>query len=102
IFGIAGPNGAGKSTLINMMLGFLRPSAGTVTINGHKPRVYIETSGASYLSELIAIPPTWNLERALALSAVLADLPAAERRARVNAVIELLGLDEHRRKRVKQ
>lgn len=33
-FGFLGPNGAGKSTTINMLVGLLRPTAGTVKING--------------------------------------------------------------------
>ena len=36
VTGLLGPNGAGKSTLINMMAGFLEPSAGTVTLDGEK------------------------------------------------------------------
>ncbi len=34
VTGLLGPNGAGKSTLINMMAGFLQPSAGTVKFDG--------------------------------------------------------------------
>ena len=34
IFGFIGPNGAGKTTTIKMMTGILRPSSGSVTING--------------------------------------------------------------------
>ncbi|MFW6003195.1 MAG: ATP-binding cassette domain-containing protein [Halanaeroarchaeum sp.] len=34
IFGFLGPNGAGKSTTINMLLGFVRPSAGTIRVLG--------------------------------------------------------------------
>jgi len=34
IVGLLGPNGAGKTTTINMILGVLEPSAGTVRING--------------------------------------------------------------------
>src|SRR3954469_13517189 len=34
IVGLLGPNGAGKTTTINMVLGVLEPTAGTVAING--------------------------------------------------------------------
>jgi ABC-2 type transport system ATP-binding protein len=35
VYGFLGPNGAGKTTTIRMLLGLLRPSAGTVRIFGH-------------------------------------------------------------------
>jgi len=34
IVGLLGPNGAGKTTIINMILGVLEPSAGTILIEG--------------------------------------------------------------------
>jgi ABC-2 type transport system ATP-binding protein len=34
VFGFLGPNGAGKSTTINMILGFLQPSSGSVDVLG--------------------------------------------------------------------
>jgi ABC-2 type transport system ATP-binding protein len=34
IFGLLGPNGAGKSTAIRMVLGFMKPTAGKVTVAG--------------------------------------------------------------------
>ncbi|GAA0224980.1 ATP-binding cassette domain-containing protein [Haladaptatus pallidirubidus] len=34
VFGFLGPNGAGKSTTINLILDFIRPSEGTVTVLG--------------------------------------------------------------------
>jgi ABC-2 type transport system ATP-binding protein len=35
IHGFLGPNGAGKTTTIRMMAGLLRPTAGSIAINGH-------------------------------------------------------------------
>ena len=35
IFGFLGPNGAGKSTTIRLMLGFLKPDSGDVSLLGH-------------------------------------------------------------------
>jgi ABC-2 type transport system ATP-binding protein len=37
IIGYIGPNGAGKSTTIKMMTGILKPSDGTILVNGHIP-----------------------------------------------------------------
>ncbi|MBN2387748.1 MAG: ATP-binding cassette domain-containing protein [Anaerolineales bacterium] len=37
IVGYIGPNGAGKSTTIKMMTGILKPTAGTITVNGQVP-----------------------------------------------------------------
>ena len=101
ILGIAGPNGAGKTTLIAMMLGYLRPTTGTVEIKGMPARTYVERNGIGYLSELIAINPKWKAETALARYATLAGIPESQIPAHVNSVIERLGLSEHREKKVK-
>jgi ABC-type multidrug transport system ATPase subunit len=101
VLGIAGPNGAGKSTLISLVLGYIRPTKGRVTIGGLEPRRYVEKNGIGYLSELMNINPNWTAESALRRFAVLADIKPADVQTRVNAVIDQLGIDEHRSKKIK-
>jgi ABC-2 type transport system ATP-binding protein len=102
VFGLAGPNGAGKSTLIALLLGYLGPTEGTIRIAGMEPRRFIEAQGIGYLSELVNIPPAWRVVDALRRYALLAGVPARGRDARVGEVIDAMGLEEHRHKRVKQ
>lgn len=101
VLGIAGPNGAGKSTLIAMLLGFLAPDEGQVTIDGIGPRAFVEREGVSYLPELMALPLGWRADDALLRLAALAGIPAAGRAAARERVIDAVGIAEHRRKRLK-
>lgn len=101
VLGIAGPNGAGKSTLISLLLGYILPTKGSLTINGVSPRSYVEQNGIGYLSELMTIQPGWTAESALKRFAVLANVPPAQVKVRVDAVIEQLGIGEHRSKKIK-
>lgn len=102
VVGLAGPNGAGKSTLIDILLGYLAPTTGRATIAGRAPRDYIEANGVGYLSELVAIPPSWTARSALVRYAVLAGLAADEIPSRVANTIVQLDLGEHERKKVRQ
>mgnify|MGYP006281095569 CR=1 FL=1 len=101
VLGIAGPNGAGKTTMLALLLGFLRPTAGTLRIAGMEPRAYVEANGVAYVPELMALPNSWTVDGALQRLATLADLPASERDAAIDRVVEALAIGEHRSKRLK-
>ena len=36
VLGIVGQNGAGKSTTFKMIMNFLKPDQGSITVNGHE------------------------------------------------------------------
>jgi ABC-2 type transport system ATP-binding protein len=101
VLGIAGPNGAGKSTIISLLLGFLQPTTGTISIDGMKPRAYVEKYGVAYVPELMALPTHWRMEGALRRLAVLTGVPAGALTAEVDRVIDTLSIEEHRAKRLK-
>jgi ABC-2 type transport system ATP-binding protein len=97
VTGFLGPNGAGKSTTMRMMVGLDRPTAGSVRINGRAPAAHaapLHEVGA--LLEARAVHPgrsARNHLRALALTSGIG-------RARVDQVLDLVGLAEVADKRV--
>ena len=61
IMGLLGPNGCGKSTTIGMMLGLIKPTSGSVTING----LDIENNRTNLLEKMNFISPYVELPKKL-------------------------------------
>ncbi len=95
MWGVVGPNGAGKTTLFGLLLGFLRPTEGTVRIDGLEPRRYLRREGAAYLPERFRLPPEWMVGAALRALADLEGLRRPQARARVAALLERFDLAGH-------
>jgi ABC-2 type transport system ATP-binding protein len=89
--GIVGPNGAGKSTLLRLLLGYLRPTTGTLTVAGLPPRVFVERHGIGYVPERPAISPRWTVRGTLRAFAALGDVEPW--RERVDRTLHDLGLE---------
>ena len=53
VYGFLGPNGAGKTTTLRMLLGLIRPTAGTATVAGHAPG---DPAGMARIGAIIETP----------------------------------------------
>ncbi len=96
VTGFLGPNGAGKSTTMRMILGLDRPTSGSVTVNG---KLYAEHSAPLHevgaLLEARSIHTGRSAFNHLLCLAQTSGIP----RARVDEVIDLVGLRDVARKR---
>jgi len=95
VLGFLGPNGAGKSTTMKMLTGFLTPSAGTATINGHD---IINDSLAArriigYLPEGAPSYDEMTVRSFLEFIARVRGFKGREARRKAAAAIERLNLD---------
>ncbi len=76
VVGLLGPNGAGKSTTVKMLLGLLRPTAGTCTVLGQAAGHAATQARVGYLPEESAFWPTLTARETLDLLAGLTARPS--------------------------
>jgi ABC-type multidrug transport system ATPase subunit len=103
MIGILGPNGAGKTTLLRMLAGVLDPSAGTIHYGGNlKRRVGVALSRwIGYLPQEFGLPNHLTAEEYLNYFALLYGVGTREERhARVQQLLEEVGLRERRREAI--
>ena len=98
IFGLLGPNGSGKSTLLKILLGLLFPTQGRAAVFGRDPRNLAIKDRIGFMPEESYLYRYLNAEETLDFYGRLFNLPAAERRHRVELLLEMVGLT-HQRKR---
>lgn len=67
---LLGENGAGKTTLMDLLIGFRKPSSGSILINGKEPcsDPWEQRREISYLSERMGLPGDWSVSDFLAFN----------------------------------
>ena len=101
VFGLLGTNGAGKTTLMRMLCGILLPTSGTITFDG------IDVSEEGYRAILGYLPqdfgyyPEFTAMDFLLYMAALKGLPKPSAKRRANELLELVGLEDMGRKKIK-
>ena len=94
IIGILGPNGCGKTTTIGMILGLLKPTKGTVFINGisiEDKRVEL-LNDINFISPYIELPKKLSVQQNLEVYGRLYDV--ANLKSKIEELIEKLRLNE--------
>ncbi|MCS6772391.1 MAG: ABC transporter ATP-binding protein [Kiritimatiellae bacterium] len=100
VFGLLGPNGSGKSTTIKMILGLLQPTRGVLRVLGRDPRDVRVKARIGYLPEESHLYPYLTAEETLDFYGKLFDLDRSERRRRIEQLLEMIGLQHARHRRV--
>ncbi len=96
---MAGPSGSGKSTLLNIIGGMLKPTKGTVEIDGqiitHLSRTalsHIRRDRIGFVFQNYSLIPVLTAIENAEYVLMLQGMPMAERRAKVMALLEEVGL----------
>ena len=100
VFGLLGPNGSGKSTTVKMLLGLLYPSSGRISVFDHSPRHVQTKSRIGYLPEESYLYRYLNSEETVDFFGSLFHIESKERRDRADQLIEMVGLENARRRHV--
>lgn len=93
---LLGPSGCGKSTLLNAMAGFLKPSSGTITIDGK----VVEKPSMEYLTifQNYGLFPWRTVLKNVELGLETKKIPRKERSKIANYYIQMVGLDGTQKK----
>ena len=99
IYGFLGPNGSGKSTTIRMLCGLLTPTHGTATVLGTeipgtaaalKPKI-------GYMTQKFSLFGDMTVHENLQFIAEIYSFPKAERKARIEELLEKYDLIDQRK-----
>ena len=96
VYGLLGANGAGKTTLMRMICGVLRPTAGTIRLDGETMDALGERyySRLGYMPQELGLYPEFTAREFMGYMAAVKGLPAGEARERTEALLELVNLTE--------
>ncbi len=99
-----GPNGASKSTTIKILIGYLHPDSGSVTINGLDLLTHTQEVQAQigYLPETTPLYGDLSVQSYLKLMADMRGIPAADQPPLISEAIVVTSLQNFRARPISQ
>ncbi|MCK5172755.1 MAG: ABC transporter ATP-binding protein, partial [Planctomycetes bacterium] len=92
IYGLLGPNGSGKTTTLKVLLGLLHPTRGRAMVlggEGSDPKI---SARIGYLPEESYLYKYLSARETLDFYGRIFSLPSSIRKARIDALLEMVGL----------
>jgi len=104
VFAFLGPNGAGKTTTIKMLTTLIKPSAGTIRLNGYDPIRNQDAARRSF--GIVFQDPSLDEELTayenMVLHGVLYHMPPQIRDERIKMLLQMMQLWERKNEQVKK
>jgi ABC-2 type transport system ATP-binding protein len=102
-FGLLGPNGAGKTTLMNLLVGYLNPDAGTITLAGnHVTQSNLEIrKQIGFVPQSLALYDELSALENLKAFGSLFGIPSTLLKDRIDLQLKAVELFDRRRDKVK-
>ena len=98
-FALLGPNGAGKTTIVRMALDFIKPSSGSITINGRPASDPESRKQVGYVAEQHMIPPYLSGFEYLSRHASLIGLDGENAEKEIGRVLEIVSMKGSEKKK---
>jgi ABC-2 type transport system ATP-binding protein len=98
IIGFLGPNGAGKTTTMRLILGYLLPTGGKITINNQNPL----ENRIEVLKQIGYLPENNPLYQEMKVQEYLEFIAYIKNTGKVKEVIDKVGLEEALSKRIEE
>jgi len=98
-FALLGPNGAGKTTIVRMLLDFIKPTSGSITLNGLAAADPASRNHIGYVAEHHTLPPYLSGLEYLSRHAALMGLAGGDAEREIHRVLEMVSMNGREREK---